>query len=94
MNAEEAYHLGIEEGIRRATEINVQELAEKAGLKTYDTALPLPWYEDVHTRTGFWPQHYGFVWSYDKPGVWGEPYPLTEAARILLECYNRMVLAI
>ncbi len=69
---------------------DVRALAEKAGLKVYDTALPLQWYEDVHEKTGYWPQNYGFVWSYDKPAVWGEPYPLTEAAEILLSFYNRV----
>lgn len=73
-------------------EFDIRKLAEEAGLHTYDTALPLQWYEDVHTRTGFWPQSYGFVWCYDKPKVWGEPYPLTDAAKILLAFYNHMLL--
>lgn len=67
---------------------NVNELAKKAGLHTFDSALPLGWYEDVHKKTGFWPQSYGFVWCYDRPSVWGEPYPLTDAAKILLSFYD------
>lgn len=91
MDAQEAYHLGIEEGYKKAKEINTRELAEAAGLKAFDTALPMGWYDDVYARTGYWPQSYGFVWSYDAPTVWGAPYPLTDAARILLKFYNRMV---
>lgn len=71
--------------------IHVDELAKRAGLKTYDLALPLQWYEDVHDTTGFWPQRYGFVWCYDSPTVWGAPYPLTESAEILLAFYNQML---
>ena len=71
--------------------IDINALAKEAGLKTYDTALPLQWYEDVHEKTGFWPQHYGFVWCYDGPSVWGRPYPLTEAANILLAFYTKVI---
>ena len=76
---------------RIENEIDVQELAERAGLKTYDTALPLDWYEDVHAKTGYWPQHFGFVWCYDSPKVWGVPYPLTQQAQVLLDYYNAML---
>jgi hypothetical protein len=72
-------------------EFNIRDLAEKANLKTYDTALPMDWYDDVYARTGFWPQSYGFVWCYDNPTVWGEPYPLTDAANILLKWYGSLV---
>lgn len=74
-----------------AETFDVRELAEAAGLKTYDTALPLQWYDDVYKKTGFWPQNYGFVWCYDAPSVWGKPYPLTNAARILLKFYETMI---
>lgn len=69
---------------------SIRELAEKKGVKIYDTALPLKWYEDVHDRTGFWPQEYGFVWSYDNASLWGEPVALTPAAEILLAFYEEM----
>ncbi len=70
--------------------MNIRELAEAKGIKVYDTALPLAWYEDVHNVTGYWPQYYGFVWGYDEPKIWGEPIPLTDAAEILLAFYNKM----
>lgn len=72
-------------------EFNTRELADAASLKSYDTALPLDWYDDVYTKTGFWPQSYGFVWCYDQPSIWGEPYPLTYAAKILLRWYGTIV---
>jgi hypothetical protein len=63
------------------------------GYHDYDTALPQQWVDDVHVRTGFWPQEHGFVWSYRDPGAektyFGHPYPLTDAAKILLDFYER-----
>lgn len=67
---------------------NLRELAEAAGLKVYDTALPQHWVDNVyeHTKTimgtskGIYP--YGFVWAYDKSEIFGEPYPLTEGAKV------------
>lgn len=75
-------------------QFDIRKLAEDAGLKyqEYDTALPLDWYEDVHEKTGFWPQSYGFVWSYGEGKTWGVPYPLTEAAKILLQFYEKMTM--
>ena len=70
--------------------MNIRELADQAGLKTYDTALPMQWYDDVHAKIGLWPQHYGVVWCYDGPTTWGEPYPLTERAKIVLTAYARV----
>lgn len=70
-------------------QFDIRELADKAGLKVYDTALPYHWYDDVHKLTGFWPQEYGFVWCYDTATTWGEAYPLTDAAKILLAFYNK-----
>ncbi len=71
--------------------IDTAKLAEKAGLKVFDTALPLAWYEDVHRKTGFWPQVLGFVWCYDVATVYGAPYALTEAAEVLLQYYDHML---
>jgi hypothetical protein len=85
------YDLGYEQGLREAKNIDVRALAEAAGLKSYDTALPLSWYVDVHKKTGYWPQNYGVVWCYDTPSVWGVPYPLTEMARVIVEFYNAVV---
>jgi hypothetical protein len=68
--------------------IDVDELAKEAGLKVYDTALPNDWVDDVHRDTGFWPQRYGFVWCYDNARIGGLPYPLTDAAKILLAFYE------
>lgn len=65
---------------------NMHDIAEAAGLKTYDTALPQKWVDDVREKTGTYP--FGFVWSYDKATIWGEPYPLTRKARELLAVYN------
>lgn len=70
--------------------MNVRELAEAEGLKSFDTALPLAWYEDVHAKTNIWPQEVGFVWSYDNGSVWGNPYPLTDKAKEVLAHYNNI----
>ena len=69
---------------------DINELAKEAGLKyhDYDTALMQPWYDDVHAKTGLWPQNYGFVWSYATAKTWGEPFPLTPQAKVLLLWYK------
>ena len=67
---------------------DINALAKDAGLTTFDTALPLGWYDDVHSKTGLWPQNYGFVWCYDNAKVWGEPWPLTPQAKVLLRYYE------
>jgi hypothetical protein len=73
-------------------EVSFIELADKAkevlGLKTYDTALPIHWCDDVKALTGTWPS--GFVWGYGE-GVWGSPVPLTTAAVKLLTQYQNAV---
>lgn len=62
---------------------NIDELAKRFGLKVYDTAIPVEWSDKVTTMTG---RTYleilkaGFVWSYDRNGIFGEPFPLTDAA--------------
>lgn len=65
--------------------------AETMGLKVFDTALPLGWYEDVHKETGKWPQELGFVWCYDDARVWGKPVPLTVEAEELLTSYESLI---
>jgi hypothetical protein len=69
-------------------ELNTREAGEAAGLHSFDTALPLPWYEDVFAKTGLWPQQLGFVWSYDHARIWGEPIPLTIEAIECLRSYH------
>lgn len=71
-------------------DINVRDLAEEAGLKIFDTALPLDWYNDVHDKTGLWPQSLGFVWCYDGATSWGYAVPLTSEAVDCLYSYHKM----
>lgn len=71
-------------------EFDARTLADEAGVRVYDTALPLAWYEDVHAKTGLWPQRLGFVWSYDDAKIWGEPVPLTSEALDCLYAYHKM----
>lgn len=67
---------------------NIRELAEALGLKVFDTALPQDWVDRVYEHTaqimgttkGIWP--HGFVWSYDNSPMFGEPYPVTEGAKM------------
>ena len=68
---------------------NTRDHAIKIGLadSTFDTALPMDWYDDVHRLTGVWPQSLGFVWSYEVARINGEPVPLTVAAYIVLGWY-------
>lgn len=63
---------------------DLNALAKEEGLVTFDPALPQDWVNEVYAKTGYEPQFFGFVWCYDKAKVWGEPYPLTKAAEILL----------
>lgn len=60
---------------------------EALGLRSFDWALPQLWVDDVHERTGVWPQTLGFVWSYDQ-ALWGAPVPLTVEAEQLLAQYK------
>ena len=60
------------------------ELAEAAGIETYDTALPQGWLDRVRAVTGEYPLA-DFVWSYDPPNrVIGRPAAITEAGTALL----------
>lgn len=55
---------------------------------TYDTALPQGWVDDVEDKTGQNPCPH-FVWSYqEEGGVWGRPFPITEAGKLILKIYN------
>jgi hypothetical protein len=75
-----------------AMQMTVREAAEAALAagsipQTFDYALPQPWVDMVHERTGIWPQHLGMVWGYPDSGrghIWGRPYGLTDEARELL----------
>ena len=59
--------------------MNISELADILGLKSYDTALPQAWVDEFVVVTGFNPVGY-FVWSYDYAKIFGEPYPLNQKA--------------
>lgn len=60
------------------------DLAEALGLRTFDTALPMHWYDAVHEATGYWPQRTGFVYSYDAPHRSGWPFPISAASAYLM----------
>ena len=65
--------------------------AEALGLVTFDTALPMHWYEDVFRVTGEWVQNFGVVWCYDKATIWGAPVPLTREAADIIARYDTAV---
>lgn len=70
-------------------EPSMSDLAEMAGLRVYDTALPQSFVDHVWeiteklTGKGIFP--FGFVWGYDSSPIWGEPIPLTEEAKQLAQ---------
>ena len=66
----------------------VGERAKELGLKSYDTALPQEWVDDVYRETGVYPAGM-FVWCYDDARVWGAPVPLTEESVELLARYQQ-----
>jgi len=68
----------------------IDAIAQRMGLKTYDTALPQEWVHEVEARTGVYPVGM-FVWSYDKAVMFGEPVALTPDAQKLLDAYNDSV---
>ena len=68
--------------------MDTRSIAGRLGLVSFDTALPLQWYEAVHEAIGFWPQMLGFVWCYDVQRIGGEPVPCTYAALIALRFYQ------
>lgn len=74
----------------RDGEINTRSAGGSLGLVSFDTALPMQWYEEVHAKTGFWPQMLGFVWCYDVNRIFGEPVPVTYTALVLLRWYESL----
>lgn len=66
---------------------NTRAAGIRAGLKTFDTALPQAWVDDVREKTGK-PFPFGFVWNYPENSIYGEPFPLTKEAFKTLEEYN------
>lgn len=74
--------------------MDTREQAEALGLKTFDTALPLNWYENVHDATGVWPQTVGFVWGYDRVAIWGEAVPVTDEAVALFVRYHNVEIVV
>ena len=69
---------------------NTREYAAMLGLdsNSFDTALPMDWYDDVQRLTGVWPQYHGFVWSYEVARISGEPVPVTLSAYLVLGWYE------
>jgi hypothetical protein len=65
---------------------NMRIMGQKAGLTSFDTAIPIGWVDDVIKVTNERP--YGFVWDYSDGSIYGNPFPLTKEAYILLEKYN------
>ena len=80
--------------------MNKGELAQAAGLKSYDAALPQDWLDDVVNRLmGVYTDSYmrqaeraktydiiarGTVWCYDTARMFGAPVALTDEANRLL----------
>ena len=57
--------------------------------KKYDTAMPQPWVNQM-IDLGADPRGQ-MVWLYDSEGaIFGRPYPLTEAAKIMILLYNHV----
>lgn len=57
--------------------------------KKFDYALPQEWV-DFMQRTLVEDPRGQFVWLYDEEGaIFGRPYPLTDAARVMLHWYNK-----
>ena len=67
--------------------MTVGEAAQALGLRTYDTALPQDWVDDVKRVTGTYPAGM-FVWCYDHARSFGEPFPLTPLAVHILITYT------
>jgi hypothetical protein len=57
--------------------MNTSKAAESRGIVSYDTALPQHWVDEVQRLYGLDVRGH-FVWSYDKPGLFGFPAPVTE----------------
>lgn len=67
---------------------NTRIMGQKAGLTSFDTAIPQGWVDDVREKTGK-PFPFGFVWDYSDGSIYGKPFPLTKDAYALLEEYNK-----
>jgi len=71
---------------------SMRELVEDAQSRgellegAWDYALPVAWTLDVEAKCGEYP--YGFVWYYHGKSIFGEPYPVTQKARVLLARYK------
>lgn len=76
--------------INHYASVSIVDLAEKAGLKVYDTALPQPWVDDVDKLTGFRIVGHA-VWCYDRSSAFGEPVALTREGKTALEIYEHVV---
>lgn len=55
--------------------------------RKYDTALPQEWVDEM-IKLGADPRGQ-MVWLYDGGSVFGRPYPLTDAAKIMILLYNK-----
>jgi hypothetical protein len=82
-----------------ATHPTKDEAAKLLGLKTYDTALPQPWLDDIvaavkpkeKSSVDFYSLVLSsFVWCYDD-SLMGLPYPLTVRAFGWLKAYDDLV---
>lgn len=65
---------------------DVEDAAERLGIRSFDTALPQGWVDEVRRRTGF-SMPGSAVWSYDNPGAFGKPAMLTLQAEEALSAY-------
>ena len=67
----------------------VREIADsimgELDVEVYDSALPQPWVDEIHRRTGQWPQEYGVVWAYRASDPFGGPMACTVEAAALLD---------
>ena len=65
-------------------EMTIQERCKQMGLKSYDTALPQPWVDDMRYKHGVDVLGH-VVWSYDNAGVFGKPIGLTPEGVAMVE---------
>jgi len=74
------------ESMRFLPNPNKHELGEALGLRSFDTAVPQGWLDEVFDLTGEY--SLGFVWCYDPivvgdqeyPNIFGFPFPVTPEA--------------
>lgn len=67
--------------------MTVREAAQARGIVNFDSALPQGWVDSVRLCTGRNPVGH-FVWSYDTPGLFGLPAPVTEEGERILADYE------